>query len=319
MFRTGLVTKLCCATLMTAGTWASMAQSYPNKPIRMLAAEAGSAGDFAARLVASTLSGNLNHQVIVDNRGVTAAQTATRAPADGYTLLLYGGTIWLLPFLQKDVPYDPVKDLAPISLVVTSPNVLVLHPSVPANSVKELIALARAMPGKLNYGSGLTGSTPHLSAELFKSLASVNLTRISYKGAGPALNALIGNEVQVMFATAGSASPHIKAGRLKALAVASAQPSEVMPGLPTVASSGVAGYESVSPIGLFAPAKTSIEIIDRLNREVVRVLRSSDVKEKLLLAGMEAAGSSPQQFAATVKSDMAVWGKLIKDLGIVAD
>ncbi len=301
----------------TAGMAAG--QSYPNKAVRIVTAEPGGANDFMARVIAQGLTGNWGQQVVVENRGgnvAIAAEFVAKAPPDGYTLLLYGSVIWIAPLLRNDMPYDPVRDLSPITLPVSSPAMLVVHPSLPVKSVKELIALAKARPGELNIATGITGSTSHLAAELFKAMAGVKAVSISYRGNGPAFNALIGGQVHMMFPTAGVATPHRNSGRLRALAVTSAQPSALFPGLPTVAASGVPGYESVSIVGTFAPARTPEAIINRLNQEIVRVLNTTDVKDRFLKVGVETVGSSPEQLAAMVKSDMARMGKLIRDAGI---
>jgi len=296
-------------------------QAYPNKPIRIVTAEIGGSQDVAARILSQGLSGPLGQQVIVDNRasGVIPGEIVARARPDGYTLLVYAGTFWLQPLVRKNVPYDPVKDFSPITLVVVSPSVLVVHPSLAVHSVKELIALAKAKPGELNYAMGSVGSANHLAAELFKAMAGVNMMGIGYRGNGPAVTALISGQVQLMFATASSIVPHVKSGRLRALAVASAQPSALVPDLPTVAASGLPGYESTSTTGFFAPAKTPSAIIDRLNRESVRFLRTDEAKERFLRIGAETVGSSPEELAAKVKSEMARMGKVIRDAGIRAE
>lgn len=305
---------------MVLAAGAASGQSYPSKPIYIVTGTAGGASDFVARLVAQGMTGSVGQQVVVENQGsasgIMAAQTVARAPRDGYTLLAYGSPIWIMPFLQDNVPYDPVRDFAPVSLTVSSPNILAVHPSLPVTSVKELIALARARPGDLNYGAGASGGSPHLSAELFKTMARVNIVHVAYRGVGPALTALISGEVQIMFPSAGAAAPHLKSGRLRALAVTTARPSALFPALPTVAASGLPGYESVSVFGMFAPARTPATLINRLNQEIVRALHRKDVKERLFNSGIETVGSSPEEFAATIKSDMAKWGKLIKDAGI---
>lgn len=301
------------------GTSAMPAQSYPHKPVRMLTAAPGGSADFLTRIIAQGLTSSFGQQVVVDNRGSTggiiAAQIVASAPPDGYTLLSYSNTIWVTPLLRKNVPYDPVKDLAPITLPVSSPLVVVVHPSIPVKSVKELIDLAKSKPGYLNYGSPGSGAPTQISAELFKSMAGVNIVSVPYKGAGPALNALIAAEVQLMFATAGGVTPHMKAGRLRAVAVTSAQPSVLLPGLPTVAAS-LPGYESVASYGVFAPARTPAAVIERLNHEIVKALNSAETKERLYGAGVEIVGSSPEQLMATMKSEMNKIGKLIKDAGI---
>ena len=305
-------------SLAMLGAGVASGQEFPNKAIRIVSTGAGGGNDFVARIIAQALTGNLGQQVIVENRpganGIIAAQTVAKAAPDGYTLLNYSGGFWLLPFLQN-VPYDPVKDFSPVTLAVSSPSILVVHASLPVKSVKELIALAKARPGDLNYGTGSTGSTPHLAAELFKAMAGVNILRIPYKGSGVALNAILVGEVQLVFATAGPVGPHVKSGRLKALAVTSLKPSALAPGLPTVAAT-LPGYDAASVFGVFAPAKTPAAVINRLNQELVRVLNGADVKEKFLAAGIETVGTSPQEFAATIKSEMDRMGKVIKDAGI---
>ena len=298
------------------------AQSYPNKPLRMVTAEAGGGADFSARLIAQALSAQLGQQMIVDNRGgaggIIAIETVAKASPDGYTLLLYSDAVWLIPFLRRNVSWDPLKDFAPITLADRSPSVLAVHPSVPAKSVKELIALAKARPGEINYGSGGTGSTNYLAVELFKALAGVDIVHIPYKGAGPAINALIANQVQMMIATAASLAPHIKSGRLTALAVASPQPSELLPGVPTV-SSGLPGYEAGTVHAVYAPAATSKPIISRLQREIAQFMTRPEVKERFLNAGLEVVASTPEALASAMKSDMARMGKVIRDAGIRAD
>jgi tripartite-type tricarboxylate transporter receptor subunit TctC len=274
--------------------------------------------NFAARLIAPPLSSALGQQVVVDNRGtgLVVIEAAARAAPDGYTLMLNASTLWLMPFMRENLPYDPVRDFLPVILGTRAPNVLAVHPGVPARSVKELIALAQAKPGELNYATSGAGNSNHLAAELFKSLARLNMVQINYKGAAPAIIDLLAGQVQVMFPTPGSVDGHIKAGRLRALAVTSAEPSPLMPGLPTVAASGVPGYECVSLGGLFVPAKTPAAIVDKLNREVAAVLAIPDVKERFLKSGVEVAGGSPQQLAAIIKSEMSRWGKLIREADI---
>jgi tripartite-type tricarboxylate transporter receptor subunit TctC len=305
------------AGLLVAGASGVWCEDFPRKPVRMLSGETGGQGDTVSRLIAQGLSGGgLAQNVIVDNRpSVGMGETLAKAPKDGYTLLIMNNILWVLPLLQN-VGYNPLKDFAPITLLISSPNILVVHPSVPARSVKDLIALAKAKPGELNYGSGASGSSNHLSSELFNSMAGVNTVRISYKGSGPALNALITNQVHLMFPTAGAASPHVRTGRIKALAVASETPFELLPDLPTVASSGLPGYESVSPFGLFAPAGTPAAIVRILNRETVRVLERPDVKERIANLGSTVVGGPAEQLESTVKSEIVKWGKVIKDAGI---
>ena len=317
--RPGYRATLLSAAVMILGIGAASGQVYPNRPIRIVTADPGGSNDFLARVIGQGVSESLGQQVIVDNRAsALVAGIVAKSMPDGYTLLVTTGLVWILPLLQT-TSYDPVKDLAPITLAVSTPNILVVHPGVAVNSVQEVIALAKARPGELNYGSGATGSASHLGAELFKAMAGVNIVRIPYKGAGPAVNGLIGGQVQLMMATAGSVAPHIKSGRLKALAVTSAQPSEMFPGLPTVSASGLPGYDATSMIGVLAPARTPAAIVNRLNQEIVKALNRPDTKAKLYNAGMEIVGSSPAQSVATIAGDMARMGKLIKDAGIRAE
>ena len=317
---------LLCAGLTLTGAGTAGAQStttagapaFPAKPIRIVTSDAGGGSDVIVRVIAQGITGPLGQQVVVDNRGggVIAGEIVSRSQPDGYTLIYYGSTLWILPLMRKSVPYDTVRDFAPITLAVSSPNVLVVHPTVAAKSVKELIALAKSRPGELNYASAAAGTIPHLAAELFKSMAGVDLMRIVYKGTGAALNDLLGGQVHVMFATAPSAAPHIKTGRLRALAMTSAQPTAAFPDLPTIATAGLPGYEAVQVSGMFAPAKTPAVIIARVNKEIVSALRLTSVRERLASTGVEAVGSTPEQFAAKIKSEIARMGKVIRDAGI---
>ena len=239
-----------------------------------------------------------------------------RAPADGYTLLVYAGNVWTIPLLRSNVRYDPVKDFAPITWAARSPNIVVVHPSLPVKSIQDLIALAKAQPGQLTFAAAGVGSSTHLAVELFKSMTKVDILRVPYKGNGPALIDLVAGQVQVMFPTAGSVAPYIKSGRLRAIAVTSAEPSVLAPGLPTVASSGLPGYESILIYGVFAPARTPDAIIRQLNQAIVDVLRTPEVRQRFLNVGVETVGSTPEQFAATIAADVARLRKVIKEAGI---
>ena len=307
-----LAAALCCVTVF--------AQPYPAKPIRMVVTGVGSGGDFAARLIALGVSPALGQQIIVDNRGSgnLPAEIVAKSPPDGYTLCLSASPLWITPFLRP-TPYDPVRDFAPVTLVVTSPNILVVHPSLPVRSVKELLALIRSRPGALNYATSGIGGSSFLSAELFKSMARADMVRINYKSGGLAITELMSGEVQLYFANAGNAAPHMKSGRLRAMAVTSAKPSPLLPELPTVAAGGLPGYEVVSVQGIFAPARTPEAIVARLNQEIVPFLRRADVKEKFFAAGMEPLGSPPAALAETVKSEMNRLGKVIKAAGIALE
>ena len=303
--------------LMVLGAGMVFGQDYPTRPIRIVTFLPGGSADFVARLIADGISAPLGQPVVVENRPtVVSAGIVAQAAPDGHTLYVASGGFWMAPFLYDKLPWDPVKDLSPITLALMAPNILVVHPSVPIKSVKDLIALAKTRPGELNYASGGIGSSSHLAAELLKSMTGINIVHIPYKGAGLAVNNLIGGQVQLGFPSSTSASPHVKSGRLKALAVTSDQPSALAPGLPTVAASGVPGYEAVSMTGTFTPAKTSKAIINRLNQEIVRVLNRADVKEKFFNTGAEISTGSPEQFGVTIKSEMARMGKVIKDAGI---
>jgi tripartite-type tricarboxylate transporter receptor subunit TctC len=299
---------------------AAATPDYPNKPIRLIAPTAGGAVDFYARVLAPAVSASVKQQVIVDNRGggsgVIAVETVIRANPDGHTLLIYGPPAWMLPLLRKSVTYDVIKDLAPIVLLNNSGNILVVHPSVPAKTVKELVDLAKAKPGHLLDAGSDTGSSAHLAAELFKAMAGVNIVRVPYKGVGAGIAALIAGEVQIMMPAIAAAMPHIKSGRLRALGVSFAEPSSLAPGIPTIASTGVPGYVSQTTGALFAPKATPAVIISKLNQEFNRALASAEVREKFLNAGAEPAGGPPSVAVTAIKAEISKWGKLIRDLGI---
>jgi tripartite-type tricarboxylate transporter receptor subunit TctC len=299
---------------------ATCVQPYPTKPIRIVTAEPGGGNDFAARLIAPGLSANLGQQVIIDNRpaGVIPGQTVAKAAPDGHTLLLTTSILWLLPLIQN-VPFDPVRDFVPIINAANTPNILVIHPSLPAKTVRELIALAKARPGELDYASGAIGSGSHLAAELFKSMAGVNIVRVPYRGAGPAVLGLVSGQVQLMFGTASSVRPHIVSNRLKPLGVTSAHRSAVYPELPAIAEVGLSGYQIVTPFTLFAPAGTPAIIVSRLHSEIAQVLKQNDVKQRFLAAGGEVVASSPEDLSAMMKADVARMSKVIKAAGIKAE
>ena len=310
------------AALLFVGTWVH-SQDFPTRPLRIVAPEVGGGADFVTRQIAQGLTASLGQQVVVENRGgasgAIAAQTVARALPDGYTLLLYSSSIWIVPLMQKNAPWDPVRDFRPITLATKQPNVLVVHPSLGVSSVKDLIALARAKPGALNYGTSGSGSSGHLAGELFKSMGGVDIIRVAYKGNAPALTDLVAGQIQMMFGTAASVAAHVKSGRVRALAVTSASPSPLVPGLPSVAASGLPGFEAESLLGMFAPAKTSASLVERLNREIVRVLHHADVKQRMLNAGVEPIGSTPAEFAAVMKAEVVRMGKVIREANIRID
>ncbi len=304
------------ASVTFGGGSTAHSQEFPAKPVRILTSAAGGGNDFAARLIAQGMSGPLGQQVIVDNRtSILAAEAVSKAAPDGYTLLLSGSSFWTTPLMQK-TPYDPIADFAPITFAGNSPNILVVHPSLPVKTVKELIALAKSRPGQLNYASGSAGGTAHLGIEILKSMAGVNMVHVPYKGAGPATQSVVAGESQLLLTAASAVMQQIKAGRLRAIAVTSLQPSALVPDVPTAHATGLPGFEIVSADALFAPAKTPAAVINRLNQEAVRVLSSQSVKEKFFSVGVETVGSTPEQLTARVKADIAMYGKAIKDIGL---
>ena len=320
MLNPGSVAWILLSGSMLLGANLVYGQDYPNRPIRIVTGGIGGTNDIVARLVAQELTSAWSQPVIVDNRpsGIVPAEIVSKAQPDGYTLIVIGNSFWTRPLLRK-VPYDPVRDFSPIMLMINSPSILVVYPPLPVKSVKELIALAKSKPGELNFGSTGVGGPQHMGAELFKAMAGIDIVHVPYKGTAAVITALISGQVQILFSSALPVAPLIASGRLKALAVASAQPSAVAPGLPTVAASGLPGYELLSPQALFAPAKTPQVVIRRLNQEIVRILNRTESKERFLNGGVEVVGSSPEALAARVKSDMAKLSKLIKDAGIKVD
>ena len=297
----------------------AVAQGYPARPIRVITAEPGGGNDFAARTIGQAIAPRLGQQWVVDNRGgaggMIAAEIAAKAAPDGHTLLVYASNIWIIPLLRRDINYS-MAAFAPITWVARAPNILVVHPSLPVASVPELIEFARAQPGKLSYASGGAGATTHLAAELFKSMAKVDIVQVAYKGNGPALIDLAGGRVHVMFATASSVAPYLKPPRLRAIAVTSPEPSVLAPGLPTVASAGLPGYESGSIYGVFAPARTPAPILRQLNQAIVAVLNTPQVKERFLASGVETVGSTPERFTEVIRADVERMTKVIREAGI---
>ena len=318
MLRLRLAMRLVSLAIVLWGAGAVFAQDYPSKPVRLVAPAAGGGGDLIARILAQGMAGPLGQQVIVENRaGLAQIELVSKSPPDGYTLLVGGATTWIAPLVRKTL-YQ-VSDFTAISMVERSSSVLVVHPSLPVKSVKELIALAKARPGELNYGSSGPAGSGHLAGELFKALAGVNIVHVAYPGSVAANTAVISGEVQLTFVSAASAVPYIKSGRLRALAITSTEPSALAPGLPPIASAGVPGYEAVSITGLLAPVKTPMTIINRLNQEVVRYVNQPDVKQKFFNAGIELVTSTPEEFGAKVQSEIARLSKVIKEAGIKAE
>jgi tripartite-type tricarboxylate transporter receptor subunit TctC len=306
-----------CAAGIAFSSGAAWAQSYPTKTVRIITSEPGGTNDITGRLIAPGLSASLGQQVLIDNRpaGVIPGQIVSKAPPDGHTLLITTGLLWILPLIQS-APFDAVRDFAPVMLLASTPSVLVTHPSLPVKTVREVIALAKSRPGELNYASGATGSGSHLAGELFKSMTGVNMLRVPYKGAGPAILGLVSGQVHLMFATTTSAQPHVTAHRLKPLAVTSPRRSALFPDLPPVAESGVPGYEAVTAVTLFAPAGTPAAIVNRLNSELAQVLKQSDVGARFLASGLEVVASSAAELTAFMKADAARMSMVVKSSGM---
>ena len=308
--------------LAAFATSVACAQSaYPIKPLRLISpASAGGGTDIIARVLAPKLAERLGQQVIVENRPgagtIIGIDYVAKAAPDGYTLLLGLSTLATSPALIKKLPYDAERDLAPISLVAASPNVLVVHPSVPVVSVKELIAFARARPGQLTYGSAGIGTNPHMTMALFLSMTKLDMVHVSYKGSAPAVTALLGGHVAAMSATAITGLPQIRSGRLRGLGVTSARRSAVAPDLPTLAEAGVPGYEATQWYGVLAPAGTGRELIVRLHGELTSILQLADVKSRFAADGVEVVGDSPEQFSRTIRAEIAKWAKVARDAQI---
>jgi tripartite-type tricarboxylate transporter receptor subunit TctC len=296
------------------------AQDYPAKPIRFVI---GPAPDVLARLIGQKLTEAWGQQVVVDQRpgagGILAAEIVAKAPPDGYTWLLSTGAYTTLVGLYPKLPFDFVRDFAPVSLLATIPFLLVAHPSLPAKSVQELVKLARARPGQINYASGGTGTTSHLAGEMFKNMTKINIVHVPYKSVPASLVGLISGEAQLTFAIMQAGYPHVTAGKLRALAVTGAKRSSSAPDIPTVAESGVPGYEFISWNAVHVPAGTPKAVIAKVQAELVKVLALPDVKKRMFSLGMEVVGSTPEQLAALVKSDIVKWGKVIKEAGVRVD
>ncbi|MDB5954092.1 tripartite tricarboxylate transporter substrate binding protein [Ramlibacter sp.] len=301
------------------------AQAWPNRAIRMVVPfSAGSGGtDLMARLIEQRLSASLGQRIVIDNRpgagGVPATDMVAKAAPDGYTLLMTNVSLAANPYLYPKLPFDPLKDLAPVTMINSAPLLLVVHPSVPVASVKELLAYAKSHPGKLNYGSGGVGSTPHLASELFKSLSGNDAVHVPYKGGAPALNDLVGGQLSFMIENMAGTMPFVKAGKLRALAITSAQRSPLAPELPTMGEAGVPGYEVIGWNGIVAPRGTPPEIVARLQTEVARILRLPEVRQQMAALGAEPVGNTPEEFGAFIKAEMVRWGTVIKEKGIRAE
>ena len=303
---------------------AAQAQDFPAKPVRMVVNfPAGGPSDAIARPLAQRVTEIWHQPVVVDFRGGAAgnigADHVAKSAPDGYTFLLISGSFLTNPALTTNLPFDPIRDFAPVTPAASSGIILVANPSLPARSVKELIALARKQPGKLNFASSGTGGSLHLSAEYFRILAGISLLHVPYKGAGPALIEVVGGQVDMMFIALPPTLPHIKNGRLRAIGMGSAQRSPGLPDLPTIAEQGVAGYEVNSHFGVLAPGATPRDLIQKLNAALVQALQSVYVKERFAAIGTDAISSTPDQYAAFIKSEMAKWAQVVKKSGVRSD
>ena len=325
MIRRTLLAALAASLAAALAPVAFAQPAYPTKPIRIVVPfPPGGTTDILARAAAQKMTEAWKEQAVVDNRpgagGNIGAELVAKAPADGYTLLMGTvGTHAINASLYAKMPYDHVKDFAPVILVAAVPNVLVVHPSVPATTVAELIAYAKANPGKLNFASSGSGTSIHLAGELFKVMAGVQMTHVPYKGSAPAIADLLGGQVQLMFDNLPSALPQIRAGKLRALAVTSSQRAAALPDVPTIAESGLPGYEASSWFGLLAPAGTPADIVAKINGEVARWLASPEAKEKLLAQGANAAGGTPEDFARHIATETAKWQKVVRESGAKVD
>ena len=307
------------------GGTSALAQAYPTKPVTIIVPfAAGGTTDILARIIGQALTAELGQSVVVDNRagagGNIGGQAAAKAAPDGHTLFMGTvGTHAINASLYKKMPFDPVKDFAPLTRVANVPNLLVANPAQPYKSVKDLIAYAKANPGKVNFGSSGNGSSIHLSGELFKSLAKVDMQHVPYKGGAPAVTDLLGNQIGIMFDNMPSAIQHVRSGKLVPLAVTTAKRSPELPNVPTIAEAGVPGYEATSWFGMFAPAGTPAPVLAKLNAAIVKVLGQPDVKKKINEQGAEVYSETPEQFAAFIQAESVKWGKVVKESGASLD
>lgn len=302
----------------------AQAQQYPNKPIRMIVISApGGSTDILSRTLANSMTNTLGQNVVLDNKpgggGIIATETTAKAPPDGYTILMSNTSHSVLPSLHKKLPYDPLRDFTPVSLVALTHSLLLVNPSLPVKNVKELLDLARAQPGKLNYASGTTGASAHFGAELLKLMGKVNIVQVPYKGTAGQLTALIANEVQMSFVTMPSALPHVQAGRLRAIAIGSPRRSPTLPDLPTVAESGLPGFDIGAWNGILAPAGLPAPILGKLNAAIVKMTNDPVAREHGSSQGAELVSDTPQEFAAYIKTQIARFAEVVKATGMRAD
>jgi tripartite-type tricarboxylate transporter receptor subunit TctC len=300
---------------------AATAQNYPTRAVRLIVhSSPGGSSDILGRLVAQRLTESLGQQVVVENRagasGMIGVDAAVKSAPDGYTILITQTSLAINPAMFAKIPYNALRDLAPITQIVDGPNVLTVHPSVPAKSVKQLIALAKSRPAGLINGSPGQGTSPHLSAELFNAMAGVKIDQAQFKGAGLAIVSLLSGEVSVMFPTTPTVIGYLKAERLRALGVTTAKRTQALPEVPTISEAGLPGYESTQWFGILAPAGTPRPIVDRLNQEIVRIMQTPAIKERLNGQGMEVVTGTPEQFGAHIKAETEKWAKVIKSMGL---
>ena len=317
------ITSMCCALVATATALAQ--EAFPSKPVRFIAANSAGGGlDVVARAIGPRLAAAFGQQFVIDNRpgaaGSVASEITAHSPPDGYTIMIASlGGLAVNTHLYKGLSYDPLRDLAAVTWATSQSNVLVVHPSLPVKTVHDLIALARAEPDRLSFGSSGAGNAGHLAGELFKTMAKIQMVHVPYKGGAPAMIDLIAGQVQLIFSSAPTAVPQIKAGKIRALAVTTAKRSAVLPELPTIAESGLPGFEADNWYGIVTVMKTPRPIIDRLNAEIVRALQSPDVKQALFNQGLEVKTSTPDEFGAYMKSEYIKWAKVIRDAGLSAN
>ena len=309
------------AGVCTAHAATTAVPGYPARPVRVIVPQsAGGSTDLAARIVVQRMSEAMGQTFVVDNRpgagSLNGTDTVAKAAPDGYTLLAVAASFSINPSLHAQLPFDPIRDFAPITRLAALPHILVVHPTLPVKSVKELVALAKAKPGELNYASSGVATSTHLAAELFKHLTGTRMVQVPYKGGAPGMVGLVSGEVQLYFATISTALPHVKSGKIRALAVTTAKRSVVAPEYPTIAEAGVRGYEHASWVGMLAPAKTPPAIVSALNAEAAKAVGRDDVRNALLKDGLETVGDSPQEFSSVIKAEVAKWMKVVKAAGI---
>jgi tripartite-type tricarboxylate transporter receptor subunit TctC len=324
MLRIQSCSMVCAAIVGMVAIEAGIGQEYPSKPIRVVVPfPPGGGTDIVARMLTQKMAETLGASFVIDNRsgagGTIGTEIVARSAPDGYTLAMVSGSHSINPSLYKKLPYDAVKDFSPISLVVSGPGILVVHPSLPTRNVKELIALAKSKPGQLNYASAGNGTPPHLAAELFKLMAGLDIIHVPYKGNTQAFPDLISGQVLMSFPTIPSAIPHVRAGRLRALAVTSRLRSHTVPDIPTIAESGLSGYEASSWYGLLAPAGTPAAIVARLRQEVAKTLQLADIWEKVSSQGLDPVGDTPEEFTAVIQAEIPKWAKVVRASGARAD